>query len=62
MWLITALLMKDVSALKASRKLQPELPNHRLDTVAETCNFNLTNHHNAIADAEACAAIALKLL
>ena len=48
--------------LKASRKLQPELPNHRLDTVAETCNFNLTNHHNAIADAEACAAIALKLL
>ena len=48
--------------LKASRKLQPELPNHRLDTVAETCNFNLTNHHNAIVDAEACAAIALKLL
>ncbi len=48
--------------LKASRKLQPGLPNHRLDTVAETCNFNLTNHHNAIADAEACAAIALKLL
>ena len=48
--------------LKASRKLQPELPNHRLDTVAETCNFNLTNHHIAIADAEACAAIALKLL
>lgn len=48
--------------LKASRKLQPELPNHRLDTVAKTCNFNLTNHHNAIADAEACAAIALKLL
>lgn len=48
--------------LKASRKLQPELPNHRLDSVAETCNFNLTNHHNAIADAEACAAIALKLL
>ena len=48
--------------LKASRKLKPELPNHRLDTVAETCNFNLTNHHNAIADAEACAAIALKLL
>ena len=48
--------------LKASRKLQPELPNHRLYTVAETCNFNLTNHHNAIADAEACAAIALKLL
>ncbi len=48
--------------LRASRKLQPELPNHRLDTVAETCDYNLINHHNAIADAEACAAIALKLL
>ena len=48
--------------LKASRKLQPELPNHRLDTVAETCNFNLTNHHNAIADAEACAWIAREIL
>ena len=48
--------------LRTSRQLQPELPNHCLDTVAEACDFDLTNHHNAIADAEACAAIALKLL
>lgn len=39
-----------------------QLPNHKLDTVAEACGFELTNHHNAIADAEACAVIAMKLL
>ena len=34
------------------------LPNHKLDTVAAYCGFNLKNHHHALADAEACAAIA----
>jgi DNA polymerase-3 subunit epsilon len=38
------------------------LPNHKLQTVAAHCGFNLTNHHHALADAEACAAIALKIL
>ena len=38
------------------------LPNHKLDTVAARCGFNLTDHHNALADAEACAAIAVKIL
>ncbi len=38
------------------------LPNHKLPTVAKRCGFDLTNHHNAIADAEACAAIAMKIL
>ena len=38
------------------------LPNHRLDTVSAACGYNLTNHHHALADAEACAAIALQLL
>lgn len=47
--------------LRAPRKLQPDLSNHRLDTVAKTYDYNLVNHHNAIADTEACAAIALKL-
>lgn len=36
--------------------------NHKLPTVARICGFNLENHHNAIADAEACAHIALKIL
>lgn len=38
------------------------LPNHKLPTVAARCGFHLTRHHNAIADAEACAAIAVKIL
>ena len=38
------------------------LPNHQLHTVAEACGYHLENHHHALADAEACAAIALKIL
>ena len=38
------------------------LPNHKLDTVAARCGFDLKDHHHALADAEACAAIAMKIL
>jgi DNA polymerase-3 subunit epsilon len=38
------------------------LPNYKLPTVALHCGFNLTSHHNALADSEACAAIAMKVL
>lgn len=38
------------------------LPDHRLPTVAAACGFPLENRHNALADAEACAHIAMKLL
>ncbi len=38
------------------------LPNHQLQTVAEACGFDLKHHHHALADAEACAHIALQLL
>ena len=38
------------------------LPNHQLQTVAAACGYDLTRHHHALADAEACAHIALKLL
>lgn len=49
--------------LIASRRCTDlNLPNHQLHTVAAACGFNLENHHHALADAEACAAIALKLL
>ncbi len=44
------------------RKFGRQLPDHRLHTVAARCGFLLENHHNALADAEACAAIALKIL
>lgn len=43
---------------RLSRRLFPELPNHRLNTVAEHIGFDLKNHHHALADAEACAEIA----
>ena len=45
----------------ASRKIWPE-GHHNLDIIAARCGYNLKNHHHALADAEACAAIALKIL
>ena len=47
---------------RASRRKMRGLPNHQLHTVAEACGYCLENHHHALADAEACAAIAIKLL
>ncbi len=38
------------------------LPDHKLHTVAAQCGYDLRRHHHALADAEACAAIALKIL
>ena len=48
--------------LAASRRLLPDLENHQLDTVAAACGFPMKHHHHALADAEACAHIAIKLL
>lgn len=45
----------------ASRKIWPE-GRHNLDIIAARCGYDLTNHHHALADAEACAAIAMKIL
>ncbi|MDR0538241.1 MAG: 3'-5' exonuclease [Tannerellaceae bacterium] len=48
---------------RASRRAFGKLlPNHQLHTVAAHCGFNLHNHHHALADAEACAIIALAIL
>jgi len=48
--------------LCASRRRFRNLPNHQLHTVAAACGFDMRNHHNALADAEACAWIARKIL
>lgn len=48
-----------VDTVKTSRKLYPELPNHKLNTVAEHLQIQLDNHHNALADSYACANILL---
>jgi DNA polymerase-3 subunit epsilon len=48
---------------RASRRIfGNELSNHQLHTVAAHCGYDLRNHHHALADAEACAQIALQIL
>ena len=48
---------------RASRRIFGKtLPNHRLHTVSAACGYDLANHHHALADAEACAAIAIRIL
>ncbi|MDR2681103.1 MAG: 3'-5' exonuclease [Tannerella sp.] len=48
---------------RASRKVfGKSLPDHRLHTVAAHCGYDLRNHHHALADAEACAVIARRIL
>lgn len=48
--------------LAASRRnLRGRVINHRLNNVARYCGYDLTNHHHALADAEACAAIAIHI-
>ena len=46
----------------ASRKTFPHAENHQLHTISELCGYQLTNHHHALADAEACAWIAREIL
>jgi DNA polymerase-3 subunit epsilon len=49
--------------LAASRRhFGNSLPNHQLQTVSAACGYNLDNHHHALADAEACAYIAMSIL
>ncbi len=51
-----------LDTLRASRHMLRHLPNHQLQTVAAACGYELENHHNALADAKACACIACELL
>lgn len=44
--------------LQASRRVIKGLPDYQLHTVAACCGYKLERHHNALADAEACAWIA----
>ena len=48
--------------LRAARRMLKGLPNYQLHTVSQVCGYDLLNHHHALADAEACAVIALHLL
>lgn len=44
-----------------SKKAFSELPNHRLDTVAEHLNIEMDRHHEAQSDAIACAEMAINI-
>lgn len=46
--------------LRLARQVLPQLPNHRLDTLAAHFDIPL-DHHNAASDAVACAHLALQL-
>lgn len=46
---------------RKSKSVFPNLPNHKLDTVSAYLGYQLANHHHALADAEACAHIALQV-
>ncbi|MBO4264017.1 MAG: 3'-5' exonuclease [Bacteroidales bacterium] len=49
--------------LAASKKhFRGRLPDYQLQTVSAACGYDLRRHHHALADAEACAHIALQLL
>ena len=52
-----------LDTLAASRRhFGHSLENHQLHTVAAACGYDLQNHHHALADAEACAVIALSIM
>ena len=47
---------------RMARKEYPFLENHQLHTVSAYCGYELACHHHALADAEACAHIAVTLM
>ena len=52
-----------MDTLCASRQhFGSSIPNHQLQTVAAACGYDLRQHHHALADAEACARIAMLIL
>lgn len=50
------------SCTASRRHFGSRLPNHRLPTVARACGYDLSAHHHALSDAEAAAAIALRIM
>jgi DNA polymerase-3 subunit epsilon len=49
-----------IDTVRTSRRFYPEMPNHKLNTVAAGLGFDLRQHHNALADSIACAQILLQ--
>lgn len=53
---------QSLCTVQLSRKLLPQIPNHKLKTVAEHYEIRLDNHHRAADDALATAEIFINLL
>ncbi|MDF7636689.1 3'-5' exonuclease [Leuconostocaceae bacterium ESL0958] len=49
-----------LDTVQTSRRLLPQLPNHKLNTVSAALAIDLAHHHNALADAIACAEILIR--
>lgn len=49
-----------IDTVRTSRKLYPEMPNHKLNTVASLLKIPLHHHHHALDDTIACAEILIK--
>lgn len=47
---------------RAARKAFPDAENHKLNTISALCGYELKDHHHALADAEACAHIAIEII
>lgn len=54
---IQAPVYQTLDTLRTSRRLLPQLANHKLNTVADALQIDLHHHHNALDDAQACADI-----
>lgn len=50
-----------ICTLALSRKYLKHLPSKKLDLVCEAMNYKMKNHHNALADAVACAELFIRL-
>ncbi len=46
--------------VRTSRKLYPQVPNHKLNTMCEYLQIPLNKHHDALEDSRACANILLQ--
>lgn len=49
-----------LDTVRTSQKLYPELPNHKLNTVAAALGIDLKHHHNALNDTVAAAEILVR--
>lgn len=51
---------QSLCTVKTSRRLLPDLRNHRLDTVCQNLDIALLHHHDALEDSRACAKILIR--